>query len=226
MITTLLIGSIFWFFVINLFDKLNKQTLGWSLATAMLTGIMAYQPAAWLNSLFLNTFEMNINAVDIPKIMVIAYSAWVGVNEEFIKFFVTYVFLTNCVRYKTPKQGYIYAACAGLGFALVENFFYLQWLNEQTLFMRLCTSTPLHISLALIWASGINKTYFFSGSIIKNSKFFVIGAALIHAFYNYVAISSDSITESAIKTFCVSFVACLIAFYLINKQPTKPAYTD
>ncbi|MGE4498360.1 MAG: PrsW family glutamic-type intramembrane protease [Deferribacterales bacterium] len=214
-------GSLIWAVLINAFGRFSRQTLFMSLLVAFAAGSAAYHPAAWLNTLFLETLGLEMNAVNLPKPSMAAYSAFVGINEEFLKCLITFLFIKDSGNYKTPVQGYIYAASAGLGFAVIENIYYLGGLNSQMLLMRLCISTPLHITLALIWAAGINAARFSGCGFLKCTAAYIFVSAALHASYNYQAIYARSVGESAVKTLTVLTVTAVTAFFFIRHHKKR-----
>ncbi len=214
-------GSLLWICIINAFGRFEKRTVFMSLLVAFAAGSAAYHPAAWLNTLFLDTIGIEMNAVNLPRSATAAYSAFVGINEEFLKCLITFLIIKDSKNYETPVQGYIYAASAGLGFALLENIYYLKGLNTEMLLMRLCISTPLHISLALIWAAGINAAKFARCGFLQCAAGYIFVSAALHSTYNYQAIYAGSISESAVKTLTVLSVTIITAFFFIRHHKNR-----
>ncbi|WP_164885327.1 PrsW family glutamic-type intramembrane protease [Geovibrio thiophilus] len=208
-------------FIINAFGRFEKRTLFMSLLVAFAAGSAAYHPAAWMNTLFLDTLGIEMNAVNLPRPSTAAYSAFVGINEEFLKCLITYLIIKDSNNYQTPLQGYVYAASAGLGFAVLENIYYLGGLNIQMLLMRLFISTPLHIVLALIWAAGINSAKFRGCGFLKCTAAYVFVSAALHGTYNYQAIYARTMGESAVKTLTVLAVTTVTAFFFIRHHKNR-----
>ncbi|MCD8492701.1 MAG: PrsW family intramembrane metalloprotease [Geovibrio sp.] len=214
-------GSFFWALLINAFGRFEKKTLFMSLLVAFAAGSAAYHPAAWLNTLFLDTAGIEMNAVNLPKSATAAYSAFVGINEEFLKCIITFLIIKDSDNYRRPLHGFIYAASAGLGFAVIENIYYLNGLNTQMLLMRLGISTPLHIVLALIWAAGMNAAKFGGCRFLHCTAGYIFVAAALHGTYNYQAIYARSVGESAVKTLTVLTVSAVTAFFFIRHHKNR-----
>lgn len=210
----LLSGLVLWIAIINSFTRFRRETLMMSLFAVFFASSAAYHPAAWLNSQYLTLTGIVPDAPDITRTVMMFYSAFVGLNEELLKCLATIVIIKTSLRCDTPVQGYVYAASTGLGFGILENFFYLQHLDLTTLLLRLNIATPFHIVLSLIWAVGINKARFEGKSYAKSVAPYLLVAAALHGFYNQQAIFSQSLTESAVKT-TVILIFALFTFVSI-----------
>lgn len=123
--------------------------------------------------------------------------------EEYLKFWVVKKRMLKDSEMDEPTDAMIYLIIAGLGFAALENIFYLQKIFSennssfdavfQLAFLRFITAVFLH---AL--ASG-SVGYFWALSLLSQSKIksaFIIFSGLIfatlfHSFYNYLIYSQQ-----------------------------------
>ncbi len=67
-----------------------------------------------------------------------------GLNEEFAKMVPLLVLLYPRRDFRTPYQGLLGAATVALGFAAVENLFYLERYGTMTLLIRSILTVPAH----------------------------------------------------------------------------------
>jgi len=68
----------------------------------------------------------------------------VGLNEEFSKLVVLLIVLYPRKDFVTPYQGLLGAAAVALGFAALENVFYLERYGTMTLLVRSVLTVPAH----------------------------------------------------------------------------------
>jgi protease PrsW len=117
----------------------------------------------------------------------IASSIVAPVVEESLKFSVVFFFVYPKEEFDKPMDGILYAASAGLGFAMVENILYVFEWGIGTGFLRAFTAIPGHVIFSCIWgfALGIAKFRPEStrrGIIIGG----LAGAMILHGFYNFL----------------------------------------
>ena len=68
----------------------------------------------------------------------------IGLNEEFAKMLMVLLVLYPRRDFSTPYQGLLGAATVALGFAAVENLFYLERYGTATLLFRSALTVPAH----------------------------------------------------------------------------------
>lgn len=119
------------------------------------------------------------------------------VVEELAKFFVVFLTVYRNPAFDEPMDGIVYAAAAALGFASIENAFYL--LNENanatgdgvaTLFVvRALLSVPAHVMFSSMWGYALGWRKF---SPTRNSNKLLFhglwSAAALHAVFNAIAV--------------------------------------
>lgn len=108
--------------------------------------------------------------------------------EEISKFLVFWFFVQRKhIEFKHPVDGLIYAAAASLGFATIENWYFMVAVDE-TVWSRAITLPFNHVLFASFWgvALGINRC---KGS---SSRLVVVGlllAIVFHGLYDYILFS-------------------------------------
>ena len=93
-------------------------------------------------------------------ITVVYAFCFVGLGEEFSKFFFIRVYIFRKKDFNEPFDGIIYAVMVSMGFATAENIFYVINGGLSTGFVRMFTAVPAHAAFAiynglLCWACKI-----------------------------------------------------------------------
>jgi RsiW-degrading membrane proteinase PrsW (M82 family) len=115
----------------------------------------------------------------------ILYYLLVAVNEELVKFYVTWLLIRRSRHFNEPADAIVYAMTAALGFAVFENIQYGMEYGNWVVIIRQINATPLHLGLAALWGIGMAKTKFGgNGSLLITSSPYLLSAMVIHAVYN------------------------------------------
>ena len=80
--------------------------------------------------------------------------------EEMIKFCVVFFFVYRLPEFDEPVDGIVYAAAAGLGFAAVENIFYVLEGGIAVGVLRAIASVPGHMIFSCIWGFALGTAKF------------------------------------------------------------------
>ncbi len=108
------------------------------------------------------------------------------VVEEGLKFCVVFFFVYKSREFDEPMDGIVYAAAAGLGFATVENIFYVMEGGLSVAILRGLVSVPGHVIFSCIWgfALGIAK---FRPETERGRIIFLglAGAMIMHGLFNF-----------------------------------------
>ena len=180
MITTLLftiLPSILIMVYIIFSDKFREPIL--NIIYAFVLGFIIIIPAGYLNYYFIFSHE------NPEKLVFIA-----GFTEEIIKFVTLFFFLKGMDAFNEHMDSIVYATLLSLGFATLENFDYVFFLNQDIsslaiAILRAFTAIPLHASCGIIMG------YFFGLYVFKKSKINLILSLVIpivvHSFYNSIS---------------------------------------
>jgi RsiW-degrading membrane proteinase PrsW (M82 family) len=107
------------------------------------------------------------------------------VVEEGLKFSVVFFFVYKSVEFDEPMDGIVYAAAAGLGFATVENLFYVLEGGVIVGLVRGLLSVPGHMIFSCIWGFALGIAKFRPeaerGTIILLG---LAGAMIMHSLFN------------------------------------------
>ncbi|MBU6997843.1 MAG: PrsW family intramembrane metalloprotease [Theionarchaea archaeon] len=104
-------------------------------------------PAALLEEIVIHEFGM------VDEILV-------GVIEETLKFLAIYLYMYKKSQFNEVMDGIIYSAAAALGFASLENLFYIYSYGASVMLGRATISTLGHVLFASFWgyALGLKKS--------------------------------------------------------------------
>ncbi len=130
-----------------------------------------------------------------------------GPVEEGLKLLILYFFVYKMKDFNEPIDGIVYGITASLGFATLENVYYVYFLSNyfeitsiELALIRAFSAVPAHA------AFGIAMGYFFMKyAYIKKNENLVLAfliPALLHSLYNYFAI----------EHFLLSFILILITW--------------
>ena len=141
-------------------------------AKIFLLGALSVFPAALLEMVFPS--GVFVSAVVAPVV------------EEGLKFCVVFFFVYKSIEFDEPMDGIVYAAAAGLGFATVENIFYVMEGGLPVAILRGFFSVPGHVIFSCIWgfALGIAK---FRPEAERGRIIFLglAGAMIMHGLFNF-----------------------------------------
>ncbi len=122
-----------------------------------------------------------------------AYSlAAIGPVEELSKFVVIWAVLFRRPEFRHPMDGLVFAAAGALGFACVENWYYMREAGE-VVWARAITQPFNHMLFSSFWGVGLSAVRFrprrggrwvlYAGLVL---------AAVYHGFYDYVLLSPNT----------------------------------
>src|SRR5262245_30376424 len=135
--------------------SLYKRAAWRVLGVTFILGALATVPALGLNlagqSLFINLF----GRADRSHILTLLFV--VGPVEELLKLLVVYFYAYRRKEFDEPLDGVIFSATAALGFAAVENVFYLARNDPALVLLRGPLSNPGHALFSALWGLSLSK---------------------------------------------------------------------
>lgn len=160
-------------------DKFQKEPLR-MLFYAFLAGCVSIFPA-----IIIEFTWQNQGFTQVGDNYYLAFYAFVVVafSEEISKF----VFLRKILNkpyVDEPYDGILYSVMVSMGFAFVENIFYVFDHGLGVGIMRAFTAIPAHATFAAVMGYFLGKAKF-NGNFIGNTIFGILGAVLLHGFYDY-----------------------------------------
>lgn len=114
-----------------------------------------------------------------------------AVPEEAAKLFVLWLLLRRNPHFDETFDGVVYAVFVGLGFAAIENVFYVfgqeEWLS--TAIVRALLSVPGHYGFAILMGYYYSMYHFVDRSF-KNAVCIIAMPVLAHGIYDAIAMSN------------------------------------
>lgn len=152
----------------------------------------------------------------------------VAPTEEFFKFLVVMLYVWKHKDFDDSFDAIVYCVTASLGFAAIENLFYVLDNGFGVGIARAVTSIPGHAEFAVFMGYFLcrAKTHFYHqrSSLMKKNLAYALGSAiLIHGCYDYF------LSMEWHWLFIVSIIVLdIAAIYLINKasKEDKPMIID
>ena len=172
-------------------DKMEKEPFK-LLTIVFIGGIISIFLTKFLANKYQNyipfLIEENPN-LESYKIFLISFGE-IGLIEELSKFIILFILIWKNKNFNYIYDGIVYAVFISLGFAAIENIYYLWDGDFNTLLNRVIFTTPAHASFGIImgYYYGYAKYYFhmkYQSNAIKSfysGLFFVI---LYHGLFDY-----------------------------------------
>jgi RsiW-degrading membrane proteinase PrsW (M82 family) len=116
-----------------------------------------------------------------------------AVVEEFFKWMVVYFTAYKHVEFDEPYDGIVYAVAVSLGFATLENLFYLVINGVDIAFWRALLPVSSH-ALFAVWMGYYLGRAKFSGQARKEYRYLWISVGLpigLHAIYNAIFLATQ-----------------------------------
>ena len=172
------------FFVFSDKFKEPKQ----SIIKVFIYGILITIPAYFLNTAFGDYFYYRTQVSE----HLIGSFLTAAPLEEGLKFLVLYFLVYKMKDFNEPIDGIVYGVCVSLGFATLENFYYvyaIDWGSYSTpmsiAYLRAFSAVPMHALAGCIMGYFFMKYSFVSR---KDNLFFCFFVPfLLHGFYNLFA---------------------------------------
>lgn len=163
--------------------------------------------------------EMAVEHIGLDKsdniwITAIYAIAIVGFFEELVKFLVVRIIVYKHSEFNEPFDGIVYAVMVSMGFAAVENVFYVFYSNTPgtTALIRAFTAVPAHAVFAIIMGYYIGMARFTFSR--KRSRYLwkgLIAASLLHGLYDFFLFQRLSVYLT-IVSLVILIIAIIFSF--------------
>ncbi|MFT5431592.1 MAG: RsiW-degrading membrane proteinase PrsW (M82 family) [Myxococcota bacterium] len=113
----------------------------------------------------------------------------IGLIEEFSKFLVCWWFVERAhVHYRSPMDGVVYGAAVALGFATIENWYFMRETLEPV-WSRAITLPFMHVLFASFWGVGLGlaRTQRANSNVVIKG---LVLAIIFHGLYDYILLST------------------------------------
>jgi len=157
------------------------------LIITFLLGAAALLPAVLLSLLLQRVTGLSSRAGSILELFLTALFI-AGLVEESCKFAVVRLFSWNRREFDEPYDGIMYAVAASLGFATVENIFYVLGHGVGTGVMRALLAVPAHAFFGVLMGFFLGEARFAAGRA-RAAALTLAGlglAILAHGVYNFI----------------------------------------
>ena len=178
--------GLFWLWIAYRWDKFQPEPR-WLVIRTFLLGMAAVIPVAIIETVLGFANPEAANAANVSAFN-IAYEAFIvaGVTEELAKFFVVYLTIYRNRHFDESTDGIIYASAAALGFASVENLFYMISFGWQVIALRSVISTLGHLLFSVIWGYPLALRKIKRRGSTALLWLGLAGAIIAHGFYDFV----------------------------------------
>ena len=157
-------------------------------ATTFILGMLSTVPAAGIEAFFIKD-SLEQPGVTLGTVAVNMFF-FVGPVEELSKFLAVRLNAYRSRYFEEPMDGLVYAAAASLGFASLENFFYILNYGPEVIVARAPLSTLAHLVFGSFWGYALGLAWRRQGA----SRWVVPGlaiAATMHAFFDVAAFGGN-----------------------------------
>ena len=167
-------------------DKYEKEPLG-LLVKCFVFGALTGFPAGFAEDF---TFELLGIDLDAPTDLFTAFYAaffLVGFTEEFVKYWVLTRYAFSKPAFNEPFDGIVYSVMIGLGFATLENVFYVMEGGWGVAALRMFTAVPMHAVFGVLMGYYVGMAKFQGGELQVSSRLKGLGfAVLFHGTYDFL----------------------------------------
>jgi RsiW-degrading membrane proteinase PrsW (M82 family) len=173
--------GLFWLWFFLRLDRYRPEPKR-LIALTFLLGCLSTIPAGIVNA----SFGIGALLDSDPDLITVAAGMLlvVGPIEELSKFVVVRLVPYRSLYFDEPMDGLVYGATASLGFASLENLFYVLEFGPGVMLVRAPISTLAHLVFGSIWGYALGQHHSSGG----NRQWLVAGtlalAATVHALFN------------------------------------------
>ncbi|MEJ2299262.1 MAG: PrsW family glutamic-type intramembrane protease, partial [Woeseiaceae bacterium] len=112
----------------------------------------------------------------------------IGPIEEFAKFLPFVIVVLRFEHFDEPLDGIIYASFIALGYAAVENLYYLQFLTVPEAIARGFVGPVIHVLFASIWAYWITRAHLARRSFVRAALLGLLLSSGLHGVYDFLVL--------------------------------------
>lgn len=147
-----------------------------------------------------------------------------AIPEEIAKFIMLWLFMRRCKEYDQYMDGIVYAVCISLGFAALENIFYIvdksEWLSIGI--GRALLSVPGHYCNGVLMGYYYSKVRLSHFSTFKDRAMILVAPIITHGIYDALLFSIGALDNTELDILILPIVALFIYFvYKLHKYCLK-----
>ncbi len=209
-------------FFVYLKDKYDKEPVK-HLIISFLLGCLSVIPALILEYSLGSIFPENSLNVMVTAIWAFAIVAG---SEELSKFIMLRIYAFRQKEFDEPFDGIVYGVVVSLGFAAVENIFYVMGGGVSVGLLRMFTAVPAHASFGVIMGYYFGLAWQHPESAWKYKLRGLIAAIALHGAYDFF-LMQNNIPAFALFSFLGLFISIRVALKAIKKhQEASPFHPD
>ena len=177
--------GLFWLWFFVRLDRIRPSAPRW-IALSFMFGMLSTVPAVVVEALVLqdDPLEPGATLASVSAAMILV----VGPVEEGSKFLAVRLAVYRSLYFEEPMHGLVYGAAASLGFASLENLFYVLAFGPEVMVLRAPFSTLAHLVFGSLWGYGLGMRRAGHGAWVVWVG--LVGAAVFHAVSNILLFSS------------------------------------
>ncbi len=196
-------------------DKYEKEPRGLLVICFVFGALMGF-PAGIAEHFI---FEFLGIDLDTPTDLLTAFYAafyLVGFTEEFVKYLVLTRYVFPKPAFNEPFDGIVYSVMIGLGFATLENVFYVFQYGVGVGILRMFTAVPMHAVFGVLMGYYVGMAKFQEPSLQLTSRMKGLGfAVLFHGTYDFFLMQD---VTSVLTLLVIPFIICAI---LISRKAIR-----
>lgn len=183
---SLLIASLAPVFIVIVYiyikDKFEKESKRFLLKNFLLGAIFSVIISLVLYTIYENYFPKSDEFSVLEQFLKAFFV--VALIEEFSKYIIIRYYTQRKKAFNEPFDGIIYAVMVSMGFAAVENIFYVIEGGLSVALLRAFTAIPAHATFAIIMGYYMGKAKF-SNNKAKWNLIGLLGAIIFHGSYDF-----------------------------------------
>lgn len=212
-------------FAISLFiilkDEYNKEPRK-HLIFSFILGMVAIFPALVIESFF-SLLEVGPFTKTIQGIGIKAY-VYVAMVEELCKFIMLRYYAYRQTEFDEPFDGIVYAVMVGMGFATLENIFYVYQYGTATGWVRMFMAVPAHASFAILMGYFMGRAKFSPKREQQLMWTGLLWAVLFHGSYDFfLFLQENEMVMKSTSGFLLTLgaIASLIVGIILSNRAIK-----
>ena len=174
-----------WFFIRRAVYRPGPRRL---LVQTFLLGMVSTIPAGIISAVFLDdsVLDDSTSLASVASGMLFV----VGPVEETCKFLAVRLRAYRSSYFDEPGDALVYSTAASLGFASLENLFYILQFGPAVMIGRAPLSTVAHVVFGAVWGYALGEQVRTGRSRAWQTLAGIAGGAIAHAFFNIAVFAS------------------------------------
>ncbi|TMW73621.1 glutamic-type intramembrane protease PrsW [Alteribacter natronophilus] len=144
-----------------------------------------------------------------------------ALTEEFFKWFLVYFTVFHHVHFNERYDGIVYACAVALGFATVENIFYLLSAGVDQAFLRAVLPVSSHALFGVVMGYYLGKAKFSNKGKKTKAGLALLIPVILHGIYNFIILTQNYWTYAVIPFMIFLWVYALRKVKRANRMQAK-----